>query len=55
VLVAAASAAIPIIGAASAGDDHSLTAVAAAATARFHSLDAAQACPSTRSSAWPTP
>lgn len=43
VLVAAASAAIPIIGAASAGDDHSLTAVAAAATARFHSLDAAQA------------
>jgi hypothetical protein len=43
VLVAAASAAIPIIGAASARDDHSLTAVAAAATARFHSLDAAKA------------
>ena len=42
VLVAAASAAIPIIGAASAGDDHSMTAVAAAATARFHDLDAAK-------------
>ena len=43
VLVAAASAAIPIIGAASARDDHSLTAVAARATARFHNLDAAKA------------
>lgn len=43
VLVAAATATIPILGAASAQDDHSLTAVAAAATARFHSLDAAKA------------
>jgi hypothetical protein len=43
VLLAAAAASIPIIGAASAQDDHSLTAVAAAATARFHNLNAAKA------------
>ena len=42
-LVLAAGATIPIVGAASAQDDHSLTAVAARATARFHSLDAAKA------------
>jgi hypothetical protein len=40
-LVAAAVAVPSIIGLASAGDDHSLTAVAASATARFHSLEAA--------------
>jgi hypothetical protein len=42
-LVAALTAAVPIIGSASAGDDHSITAVAARATARFHNLDAAKA------------
>jgi hypothetical protein len=42
VLIVAATA-VPIIGSASAGDDHSLTAVAARATARFHNLDAAKA------------
>ena len=42
-LVAAAVAVPSIVGLASAGDDHSMTAVAAAATARFHDLDAAQA------------
>jgi hypothetical protein len=42
-LVAAVTAAVPIIGSASAGDDHSITAVAARATARFHNLDAAKA------------
>jgi hypothetical protein len=41
-LVAAAVAVPSIVGLASAGDDHSMTAVAAAATARFHDLDAAQ-------------
>ena len=40
-LVAAAVAVPSIIGLASAGDDHSLTAVVAQATARFHSLEAA--------------
>ena len=43
VLVAAAVAVPSIIGLASAGDDHSLTAVAASATGRFHNLDAANA------------
>jgi hypothetical protein len=42
-VLAAGATAIPIIGSASARDDHSLTAVAAAATARFHNLDAAKA------------
>jgi hypothetical protein len=42
-LVAAAVAVPSIIGLASASDDHSLTAIAAAATARFHNLDAAKA------------
>src|SRR6266576_806658 len=40
-LVAAAVAVPSIIGLASAGDDHSLTAVAAQATGRFHNLEAA--------------
>ena len=42
-LVAAAVAVPSIVGLASAGDDHSETAVAASATARFHDLDAAKA------------
>jgi hypothetical protein len=42
-LVAAAVAVPSIVGLASAGDDHSMTAVAAAATASFHDLDAAKA------------
>jgi hypothetical protein len=42
-LVAAAVAIPSIVGLASGGDDHSLTAVAANATARFHDLDAAKA------------
>jgi hypothetical protein len=42
-LVAAAVAIPSIVGLASAGDEHSLTAVAAEATARFHDLDAAKA------------
>jgi hypothetical protein len=42
-LVVAAVAVPSIIGLASAGDGHSLTAVAASATARFHELDAAKA------------
>src|SRR6266516_1677331 len=40
-LVAVAVAVPSIVGLASAGDEHSMTAVAAAATARFHDLDAA--------------
>src|SRR3954466_12625501 len=43
VVVTAAVALLLVIGLASAGDDHSLTAVAAQATARFHNLDAAKA------------
>ena len=42
-VVAAIGIPLAVIGFASAGDDHSLTAVAAAATARFHDLPAAQA------------
>jgi hypothetical protein len=42
-LVAAAVAVPSIVGLASAADDHSRTAVAASATARFHDLDAAKA------------
>ena len=42
-LVAAAVAIPSIVGLASAGDEHSMTAVAAAATASFHDLDAAKA------------
>lgn len=42
-LVAVTVAAASIVGLASAGDSHSLTAVAASATARFHDLDAAKA------------
>src|SRR6266542_899947 len=42
-LVAAAVAVPSIVGLASAADDHSRTAVAASATARFHDLDAARA------------
>src|SRR5262245_25380454 len=42
VVVAAISVA-SVVGLASARDDHSLTAVAASATGRFHNLDAAQA------------
>ena len=38
-----AVAVLSIVGLASGGDDHSLTAVAANATARFHDLDAAKA------------
>jgi hypothetical protein len=43
VVIATAAAAVPIIGAASAQDDRSLTSGAAEATARFHDLDAAKA------------
>jgi hypothetical protein len=43
VVVAGVSVLLLTIGLASAGDEHSLTAVAAQATARFHNLDAAQA------------
>jgi hypothetical protein len=42
-VVGAIAVPLAVIGFASAGDDHSLTAVAAAATARFHDLNAAQA------------
>jgi hypothetical protein len=42
-LVSVAVAVSSIVGLASAGDDHSLTAVAASATARFHDLAAAKA------------
>ena len=42
-LVAAVAIPLAVISLASAGDEHSLTAVAKAATARFHDLDAAKA------------